>query len=328
VSEEDPVWLKAKGDDFLRSGDLRSALNAYTAALEADPRMLPCLANRSVCHLRLSQAAECRADCTAALQLIAVAAGESGSPDASNGNGAMAVKLLMRRGTAACQLGLFTEALTDYHQARVKYEQLPGSQLSSLAGVSVQTLAADIVRLKLLSDAEVLKKEGDALMAERAPAAALVKYSAALDLVPVHVSCLSNRSACRLALQDVSGCVTDCSTAIALLTFDSGDASSTSLTLSSGLPGGVLPPDQARTMLANILPAAGSAKRTSWLVKTLVRRGVAHSQLGALDLAVEDYTRASALEPHNDALKADLKQLVEARDRSNSEGTAASDVIQ
>jgi hypothetical protein len=36
VTEEDPVWLKSKGDDFFRIGDHLSAINAYSAAIDAD----------------------------------------------------------------------------------------------------------------------------------------------------------------------------------------------------------------------------------------------------------------------------------------------------
>lgn len=310
------MWLKAKGDDFFRSGDMRSALNAYSAALDADPQMLPCLANRSVCYLRLSLPAECKADCTAALQLLATDVGKNDPASAGKGV-SMEVKLLMRRGTASCQLGQFTEALTDYHQARVRYEQLPGAQISALSGVSLESLAADIVRLKLLSDAEGLKKEGDALMAERDTTAAHAKYTAALALVPVHVSCLSNRSACRLAMQDVKGCVDDCTAAITLLTVEDPASTptkeETQLTL-GGTGGGVQRPEQLKTMLLNILPAVGSAKRTSWLVKTLLRRGVAYAQLSRFDEAVQDYKRASALDPTNKAIKADLQRMIEARD--------------
>lgn len=35
------VWLKGKGDEFYKGGDYRSAINAYTAALEADALLAP-----------------------------------------------------------------------------------------------------------------------------------------------------------------------------------------------------------------------------------------------------------------------------------------------
>jgi hypothetical protein len=46
ASEEDPVWLKAKGDDFYRGGDFRSALNAYSAAIDMNENMTACYSNR------------------------------------------------------------------------------------------------------------------------------------------------------------------------------------------------------------------------------------------------------------------------------------------
>lgn len=331
VSEEDPVWLKAKGDDFFRSGDMRSALNAYCAALDLDPRMLPCLANRSICYLRCAQPAECKADCTAALQLITEEGGAPGGADTSGGkNAGMAVKLLMRRGSAACQLGQFTDALTDYSQANVKYQQLPGSQVASLSGLTIDSLAGDIARLKLLVDAESLKKEADSLLAERKTAEALAKYNASLQLVPVHVSCLSNRAACRMASQDLEGCVADCSTAVVLLQSgasgkipDTTSSTSTKKGVHFETEGSVLQQEQIKTMLSTILPPVGSTKRTTWTVTTLLRRGVALSQLGRLDAAVQDYAQAVQLDPADDAIKADLQQLTALRDKAIVDGISA-----
>ena len=39
-SETDPAWLKSKGDEFYKGGDFRSAISAYTSALELEPGML------------------------------------------------------------------------------------------------------------------------------------------------------------------------------------------------------------------------------------------------------------------------------------------------
>ncbi|KAF0705806.1 hypothetical protein As57867_006896, partial [Aphanomyces stellatus] len=41
ISESDPVWLKAKGDDFYRNKDFRSAINAYSDALSVDSSLTP-----------------------------------------------------------------------------------------------------------------------------------------------------------------------------------------------------------------------------------------------------------------------------------------------
>ena len=318
ISEDDPVWLKAKGDDFFRAGDIRSALNAYSAALDLDDRMLSCLSNRAVCYLRLGMSIDCRMDCTKGIDLIleeCKASNSKGDATTSDNtintlqqskNGALLVKLYMRRGAAACLIGDFTEALVDYHQANSKYQQLNMTQLSSIQGVSLESLAMDIQRLKLLVDADSLKKQGDALFAEKNIIEAKAKYDQALSLVPVHVSCLSNRAACNIALDDYHGCFGDCSTAISLLRNNSsigGDGSSKQIDDRGYLN------QQQDNMLNAILPHEGSEKRKSWLMKTLLRRGVALIQMNRHRDALKDYQSASSLDPSNEAIRSDIAKL-------------------
>ena len=42
-----------------RSGDIQSALNAYSAAIDADEKMLQCYSNRAACFLKLGMHSEC-----------------------------------------------------------------------------------------------------------------------------------------------------------------------------------------------------------------------------------------------------------------------------
>ena len=67
VSESDPTWLKGKGDDFFRNGDILSAINAYSSAYEASKTMLPALSNRAACYLKIGEPARCIADCDDAI---------------------------------------------------------------------------------------------------------------------------------------------------------------------------------------------------------------------------------------------------------------------
>lgn len=213
-------------------------------------------------------------DCAKALELLKSAAcSESKSVKAI-----MTIKLLMRRGTAACSMGQFADALIDFHEANSNYMNLSGEELSRLNGVSLESLQADIDKLKKLHSAGVLKEEGDSLFAEAMKEKALAKYNEALSLVPVHVSCLSNRSACKLAMGDLLGCVQDCSVAISLLQHDPSQR-----TLAVG--------DGPLQMISTILPPVGSEKRTAWMVKTLTRRGVALVQLANYDDAVTDFSK-------------------------------------
>lgn len=92
--DEDPLWLKAKGDDFYRHGDLLSAINAYTSSLDAfctefdwklgdvslnctdpphwllDHVFLSSLANRANCYFQTQRYKECAADCQGAINIV------------------------------------------------------------------------------------------------------------------------------------------------------------------------------------------------------------------------------------------------------------------
>jgi len=67
--------------------------------------------------------------------------------------------------------------------------------------------------------------------------------------------------------------------------------------------------EHLRNMLAAILPHEGSEKRKSWLMKTLLRRGVALIQMNRHRDALKDYQLASSLDPSNEAIRADTAKL-------------------
>ena len=77
MEEEDPTWMKAKGDDFFRGGDFRSAVNAYSEALEMDEHMIGCYANRAACYLKLKLPLDCQADCSMGISEILGYMGEN-----------------------------------------------------------------------------------------------------------------------------------------------------------------------------------------------------------------------------------------------------------
>ena len=347
ASDEDPVWLKAKGDDFYRGGDFRSALNAYSAAIDMNENMIPCYSNRSACYLRLSMFAECRLDCTEGIkqideELAAISLSNANatalSSTVTNEIVALKVllsKLLLRRGSTNCQMGIFSEALNDYtrtsnllfgyevkknsNSSKLKDDDKYEEREFSLPGITKPALTADLDRIVRLLNADILKKEGDSLFADNKLQESALKYEEALGLVPVHVGCLSNRSACRLAMKDVEGCIEDCTDALMLLNDSDITPTTTNTTLTT-----TTSPSAATTtssssssdinMLNSILPSIGSDKRKSWVVKTLLRRGAAYAQLSRLDEAVSDFRTASALDPKNETLKSDLNKIINFRE--------------
>lgn len=308
VSEEDPVWLKAKGDDFFRTGDVRSAINAYSAALDADPEFVACYSNRAICYLQMTLYAQCKLDCDKAIELIhpqvsglstkSTADAPSSAEDIDKQKLlATLVKLYIRRGSALCSLGQFQESLSDYCQALVKFQQLPVSiSNQSLPKVTPPVIQNDIDRLKLLVVVETSKKEADSLIGERKLEEALTKYNTVLSMIPIHVSALSNRAGCKMALNDIEGAIADCTTAIEVLTF-SEQAQSI---------GGN---ESIKNMLSAILPPANSDKRKQWLLKTVLRKAAALVQLDHIPEAIEQYEQAIKLDPGNVQIRTDHEKL-------------------
>src|SRR5690349_3728543 len=75
-------------------------------------------------------------------------------------------------------------------------------------------------RITFSCHTDVIKREADVLFSNQELTAAIDKYTEALQLIPYHVSCYSNRSACKMAQKDLKGCIEDCSVAISLLMMD------------------------------------------------------------------------------------------------------------
>jgi dyslexia susceptibility 1 candidate gene 1 protein len=311
VSEEDPHWLKGKGDDFFRSSDFKSALNAYSAAIDADENMTVCYNNRSACYLKLKMFVECRLDCIKAIELLQCEI--EINPDDNCINESQLVKMLIRRGAASSQLGNFQEALTDH---MVALENLVANDKIVVKGVNAESLAVDIDRLKSLVKVDTLKKEADYILSEGKISEAAAKYTESLELISVHVGCLSNRAACKISLGDFQGCVDDCAVALDVLAIDlsEGNVSSQYSGKSSSL-----------NMLSFILPEIGSEKRKTWVIKTILRRAAAYVRLNDLDEALNDYNTAASLDPENQTLKSDINKLNSFRENKRKNENKSSE---
>ena len=296
VTEEDPAWLKAKGDDFYRMGDHSSAMNAYSAALDVDDSLVSCYSNRSACYMKLSSPMDCISDCTSAIDIIR----KSNTSNEDCHNIPVLIKLLLRRGIASCQLGKYEASVDDYETC---LQVIKENDVNNFH-VSVGALKLDIEKLKNLQETDSLKKRADAKFSHGKVREALQLYAEALLLTPLHVGCLSNRAACRMALGDLDGCIADCS--MALEVFDCDDKvhhnSLVRIQDSDNL-----------SMLASILPPRQSEKRKSWYLKTLVRRGAAEFQAGMLETAIADYSMACGMDPSNESLKTDLNNMRNCR---------------
>ncbi len=293
VSESDPAWLKAKADDFFRAGDVRSALNAYSAAIDIDDMATSCYSNRAACYMKLELYKECKVDCDTAIEQTQACS--ASTPDRIDTKQLGLNKLYLRRGTAMSQLGEYGDAIKDFSKILGVLEQRAADGMEP-GNISKEAIKTDLDKLQTVSKADVLKKAADEAMGQGDLGVAMNNYTEALDLLPSHVGCLSNRSACRMSQGDKQGCVDDCSAALALLQLNSN---TTTTTIGSA---GV-------DLLSSILPPAGSEKRLKWVLKTVIRRGAAYAALNDLDAAVADYTTGSSLDPKNESLRSDLTKI-------------------
>ena len=292
ISEEDPVWLKAKGDDFFRAGDFLSAINAYSAAIDVDELNLTCFSNRSACYLKLNQLYDCKADCTVVIDALTLRAEES----LSSGDKALLLKLLLRRGIANCSLGFLEEGLSDYKATKAMRIKVEDSK------ISLQEIEDDIAKLLILIEADKLKRRADLLLSQSEAEQAVQLYSQALQVLPVHVGCLANRATSYLALGDLQKSIEDANAAVSILREDEEVAAKSAVAGNYNATGGL-------SMLASILPPLGSQKRKEWKMKVLAKRGAAFAQQGQLDDAIRDYAAVSALDPSDAGLKSDLNRL-------------------
>ncbi|NXS52175.1 DAAF4 factor, partial [Brachypteracias leptosomus] len=106
--ERNPDWLKDKGNKMFAMGNYLAAVNAYTLAMRLNNKLPLLYLNRAACHLKLRNFHKAIEDSSKALELLTPPV-----PD----NESARVKAYVRRGTAFCQLELYTEGLQDYEAA-------------------------------------------------------------------------------------------------------------------------------------------------------------------------------------------------------------------
>lgn len=119
---------------------------------------------------------------------------------------------------------------------------------------------------------EFLKDKGVEFFKNRNYEAAINAFSEAIKLNPNIPQLFSNRAACCLAMGENDKCILDCCRALELY--------------------------------YPVVPSNYTAR-----AKVFVRRGTAYASLDQLDLAVQDYSAALKLTPHDEALKEDFAKL-------------------
>ena len=263
VSNVDPTWLTSKGDEFYQRGDIGSAINAYSEALNADSTMVETLIARAACYLDIREAERCHTDCMAALKLSDSIETRFETDEARL---LFQKKLLMTLGMAYCLKTEHDKALELFHSVL----QLDKNDHDA---------PRNMCYLETLMEVADLKAKADKHFSMGSLEEAKENYSKAEKLDPGHIQVLMNRSAVCLAMQDSAACSKDCNTALSLLDKPKSDSSACAL--------------------ANILHPTPCTKR-KWQVILLCRRSAAKQLSNDLRGALADLELAKGITSNDD----------------------------
>ncbi|CAM9690773.1 unnamed protein product, partial [Phaeothamnion confervicola] len=338
IAESDPVWLKAKGDDFYRSGDLQSAASAYTAALDAtadDPaataaagraagsggahsdadaavaaRTVACLSNRAACYLRLAELEKCATDCTFALKLLGVveALGDEAAAVAAAAavtivlppaaSAVMVAKLLARRGAAFSHKGDYALGAADFRRAAL----LVPDHAALAADADVVSRLARCAALKQAAEAALADGHGDGASETGEGSSGGGGFAAACELYTQALAVEPGFVSClsnRAACHLALGRPAECEDdCTRALVLLQGGALAAATASAAGTDGSALAPGAG----------VGDARR-QWVMATLARRGAARVRRGLCVAALEDYKAAAALAPADEVLAGDVARL-------------------
>eukprot|EP00944_MAST-04C_sp_MAST-4C-sp1_P013889 g13889.t1 len=293
ISERDPFWIKGKGDDFFRAKDFKSAINAYSAALDIDETLIAALSNRSNCWLQLDNYDKCVEDCLVLLEKVKgttpaerkLMTAQQLREDVKSQR--LRVKVLVRLGSAYCKLGKYHEAIQNYEDGI----RLTGLHEGLKGQIPLDPLWDDLDMIRRLNNCAILKETADRKFKEKRLDEALENYTEALTIEPGYVSILSNRASVQLALGKWDAAIKDCKVALGLL--------------------GVIQDveDIGKLNPVGPLPQKGSARFNMWSVKTLARCATAKGKLSQYDEALEYLSQALELDPENISLKKDIEKL-------------------
>ena len=312
VTEREPIFLKDKGDAFFKAGNYRSALEAYTAAVDAereaphpDGTLVRLYANRAACYLKGGDAHAAQEDCTSALDLLESEAvdedsGARWTPDALR---AQRLKLLARRARAYVAVDRIDDARRDLEAA------------TRLAPDDA-TLARDVREISACAtplDAAAARAVGDERYRAGDIAGAEAAYDAVLDMPPhacpaeERAAALANRAACHLSRSDHGAARDDCDDGLDALLRDAGADAARARDVARQSP----LPETSRALLG----------------KLLHRRGAAAAHLRAYDDAAEDYEAAAATMTGDaaDALRRDAETVRALARRGEEDGKKAGD---
>lgn len=213
--ENDPVWLKDKGDQLMVRGDYSGAYNAYTEALKLASNAR-CFANRAVASLYLGNFEQCLEDCTRSIQILDFRNkprnGElHHSPDPEDEK--VRARVEIRMGVAFLWLGAFKKAEAHFEKA-LSTEGLDPEEIKQVKQ-DLERVQSAYAALKVKEQADQSLRLGDS---PQAVDKALALYGQADDQTKQECAVvMANRCLAHLRQNQLQQCLEDADVALRAL---------------------------------------------------------------------------------------------------------------
>lgn len=282
--EENPTWIKQKGDKFFEREDYLAAINAYTAALNIDPDFLLCYANRAACYLKRSEFSKCIDDCNRFL--ITKPDETSASSQDREKILKATIKVLARRGTAYFNIGEREKAIRDYELS---------IQMSEGKDPSLELDYKKLLNDEREYQSKIEKQLADTAFLEERYQDAIELYTQLINKRKDVLICRSNRSACYMKIGSLQKGIIDSTFVIDSINEEFRNAPLDKASISSRNP--------------DSIDDLSESKKRNILIKAYARRGTCNCLIGKFQDGYADYNSASRLAPEDEALLRDMDKI-------------------
>ena len=191
--ESHPLFLKDKGDEFFKSGDFTSAINAYSKALKADPTFVPVLINRASCYLRIFEFDR-------ALESLCEAEQISTEENVK-------AMISLKKGAALVSKGMLADGIAEYRKAQEVLHD--------------ESIVQDIIAIEKRRESNSLKSEGDAMYQQGSFEEARAKYLESIEIDNENEITYANLAQVSLKLNSPEECLGYCDKSLQFITHNS-----------------------------------------------------------------------------------------------------------
>ena len=140
--ERNPIWMKDKGDNFMKNHDYVSAVAAYSRAIDLDQDFIKCYLNRATCYLCMRGYSSCVNDCATVERLA-----QANMKDDEEFYKKTLFRARIKNAAALCWSNKLNEAIISYENAL---------RLQTASAKEIEEINDDIKAIQIRISAEEL----------------------------------------------------------------------------------------------------------------------------------------------------------------------------